>query len=106
MAHLMIRQNETIFAARINALTPQSQRQWGVLDSLKMMRHLRCILDVSLEKIIEADRSNFFSSTIGCFLVFRVMPWPKGKIKAPDTFCPAPESDFETERKNLLEAVS
>ena len=106
MANLLIRQNESIFAARINALTPQSQRQWGALDSVKMMRHLRCIVDMSLEKIVETDRSNFFSSTIFCFLVFRVIPWPKGKIKAPDTFCPTPEGDFETERKKLLEAIS
>jgi hypothetical protein len=106
MAHLMIRQNEKIFAARINALTPQSQRQFGVLDPLKMMRHLRCIVEISLEKVVEADRSNFFKSTIICFLVFRVIPWPKGKIRAPDAFCPEPEGDFETERKKLLEAIN
>jgi oxepin-CoA hydrolase/3-oxo-5,6-dehydrosuberyl-CoA semialdehyde dehydrogenase len=58
-----------------------------------------------LEKLTEQDRSNFLSSTIFCFLVFRVMPWPKGKIKAPEAFCPPPEGDFDTERNKLLEAI-
>jgi hypothetical protein len=102
---LLVRQNHAAFAARIKALAPDSRRLWGTMDVPTALRHLRCTVDVSLGKFMTEDKSTFLSRTFFCFLVFRVLPWPKGKIKAPGILFPAPEGALDVERQKLLAAM-
>lgn len=107
MAALLLNEaNLAGFTKRVRELSPQSQRQWGKMDALSMQSHLRCAIDTSLGRVVAPDQSTIFARTVGCWLVFHVVPWPKGKIKAPEILFPAPEGDFESERGKLLGAMA
>jgi hypothetical protein len=93
------------FIARINAVKADSSRQFGSLDATAMLCHLRRGVEISLGEVHLPDTGNFFTRTIGRFLVFYVVPWPKGKIKAPPAFTPVPENNFEAERELLRQAI-
>lgn len=88
-------------AARLEKLTAESQRRWGTLDAPAMLRHLRRVCELSLGTEPIEDQSNLFTRTVLRFLALYVIPWPKGKIKAPDHFTPPAEGDVAAEFAKL-----
>ena len=96
---------KSVFCARLNALTPQSQPQFGKLNTAGMVVHMRIVLELSLGEIVEPDHSTFFSRTVVRFLVYNVVPWPKGKVKVPEQFTPPPRGDLDAERRALLATI-
>ncbi|MBI2432085.1 MAG: DUF1569 domain-containing protein [Candidatus Hydrogenedentes bacterium] len=90
------------FEARLLSLQPESSRQWGTMDLVTMLRHLRFVFEVSLGEQRLPDESWPVIRRAFYFLLFRALTnWPKGKIKAPAAFFPTPETDFEGEREAL-----
>lgn len=87
--------------ARIEKLKPGAQRRWGTLDAPGMLRHLRRACELSLGNDPIEDQSNLFTRTVMRFLALYVIPWPKGKIKAPDHFTPPAEGDVASEFAKL-----
>lgn len=104
-AFVLTREQLPEFKARFERIGEQSQRQWGELTPAGMLRHLRRITEISLAEIEVQDQSNWFKRTIFCWLVFHVLPWPKGKIKVPPVFLPEAQGDVTLERKALLETL-
>lgn len=100
----LIRANQVLYARRFERVTGDCQRHWGVLTPCAMLAHLRAAVEVSLGDLPVVDKSTLFGRTLGCALVFRVLPWPKGKIKAPEVFFPQ-SSDIEQEREKLNAAM-
>lgn len=94
------------FLARADALTEQSKRHFGKLSLPDMLSHLRGALEMSLGER-EAQLEPFpLPRTLAYFLFFVMFTkWPGGKIKAPDSFTPPAESDFETERAALRDKM-
>jgi hypothetical protein len=90
------------YKQRFDALTMSSQRKWGTLMPDGMLVHLRGVAELSLEERTAPDISNFFMRSIGRWLVFYVLPWPKGKIKVPPEWTPAPEGTLDEERARLF----
>ena len=97
--------NKARFVSRINALTPQSPPRFGKLSAAEMIVHLRITITLSLGEIEAADQSTLFSRTILCWLVYNVMPWPKGRIKVPSQYTPPAEHGLDRERDDLLQAI-
>jgi len=98
--------NRQIFINRIEKLNAETPRKWGALDCIGVLRHMRLILEVSLAEKEVPDMSSLFLKTVGRVVAFHTpLPWPKGKIKVPKEYTPAPEGDFDTEKAQLLEAV-
>jgi hypothetical protein len=94
------------FEAMMDALEPNTRPRWGSLDAHGLLAHLRRTFEISMEEIEVEDLSNFLTrSPLFWRLVFEWMPWPKGKIKAPDYFTPASQVDFETERQAAKQAL-
>jgi len=93
------------FLGRIAKVQPDSPRQWGELDPAGMMAHLRRSIEISLGEVEVEDISNFLMRTVGKISFLYLLPWPKGKIKAPSQFTPPPEGDLESERARLSEAM-
>jgi oxepin-CoA hydrolase/3-oxo-5,6-dehydrosuberyl-CoA semialdehyde dehydrogenase len=93
------------FQQRIGGLTADNPRKWGTMNAAGMLRHLRAVIEMSLEEVPVKDTSTFYSRTIMRVVAFHVLPtWPKGKIKAPSDFTPKADS-FEDERKRFLAAL-
>ena len=91
------------FIRVIDQLTPDSQRQWGSLTPVNALAHLSTTLLVSLNRVNMKDEGNFITkSALFRKLIFEYMPWPKGKIKAPDDMTPQAEGDFDAEKERLI----
>lgn len=90
--------------ARLRTLDPDDTAKWGKLTPAGMLCHLRTTLEISLGKHEFPDTSNVFTRTALKWIVFH-MPWPKGKVKAPDNFTPQPDEDVRGERERLLVCI-
>ncbi len=103
----LTRSSMQTFIDAVDRVTPESQRQWGTLDPHRMIAHLIFTLDMSLGKHQVDDHGNILTHTsLFRWLIFEIMPWPKGKIKAPPELTPAPSNDFETDRRLLKERIA
>jgi hypothetical protein len=91
---------------RVAKLRPDSVRKWGKLEPVGMVCHMARVMEISLGDHPVEDRSNFITrSRLVRWLVLETLPWPKGRIKAPSFFTPAPEGELEDELKALLAAM-
>jgi len=75
------------------------------MDLAKTFSHLCRSVEVSLGAVEVKDQSNFLSRTVLKWLVFQVLPWPKGKIKAPSDSFVEDVGNTEQERQALLDAL-
>ncbi len=88
---------------RIGRISASSERRFGTLTAAGMLRHLRRTLEpVTGEYTVEGDMTNFFTRTVLFRTMFLAMPWPKGKVKAPDWLTPPAEGDVDSERQKLF----
>ncbi len=94
--------------ARLNTLTPESQRLWGKMDVGRMLAHL----NVSFEMLYEPDkhpRAKFPMSLILRYLVKGIVvgekPLRRNSPTAPQ-FIIADEREFERERARLIEYIN
>lgn len=91
---------------RLNKIGPDTQRKWGTMRPIDLMAHLRKGVEISLGKHEVKDTSIPVVRTLIRWVIFdSPLVWPKGKIKAPPVFLQAPEGDFATEKKRLLDAI-
>lgn len=94
------------YAARLNQLTLDSARQWGSMNVVEMLNHLRHLVEVSLDQRTMADFSNVITRTrLVRWLIIDALPWPKGKIKAPVKMIDEDLGTLEVERDKLFAAM-
>ena len=93
------------FAARLLALNAQSKRLWGTLEPAPMLAHLRTSLEISLGRKTIKDESTFLSRTIIRFVALYLLPIPRGRIKAADSFFSSEVGSVEAERAKLVETL-
>ncbi len=102
MSRPLNRESLSAYRQGIDALSLESEPLWGSLDAHRLLPHLRILLEIALGEREEEDVSNFLLRSRLTFWMMMWMPWPKGKVKAPDYLTPEPEEDFEEERRKLL----
>lgn len=94
------------FKQRLDKLTPESKRQFGTMDPVQMMRHMRNVHETALEEVSYPNKTIPVLGKLVYFVFTRVMTtWPGGKIKAPDFWTPPPEAEFDEERQKLNASV-
>jgi len=90
---------------RIESVTPASAPRWGRFTAAGMMAHLRLSAEMALTEIrVEPEQPKIFRSAPVKFLVFHVVPFPKGAPTAPALIPRGPE-DLEGERARLRQAL-
>ena len=96
---------ETI-ATRVGALETGARARWGNMAPVEAVAHLAAAVRLSLGEIELPDESTaLFRNRVVQWLLMGPLPWPKGKIEAPEGFRPPPASDLETERAALRAAM-
>jgi hypothetical protein len=98
------RQTLDRFEARAKAIGPDTRPQWGRMDPPQVMAHLARVLDMCLGHVELPDQANVLTRTLLRWIVLDG-PWPKGKVKAPDNFTPAPTQPFDAERRRVIELM-
>jgi hypothetical protein len=90
------------FTTRIDNLAEDTPRTFGTLTPHGMVQHMEVMFLLSLGRQHGADLSNFLTRSRPVFwFMVDVMPWPKGKLKAPGYFTPAPEGEFADAKARL-----
>lgn len=91
--------------ARIDRLTPESPRQWGTMDVLKMLCHCTDQLRMALGEVTDTVTGPaIYRFPPVRWLVINVLPWPQGAPTAPALLRGEPEA-FERDRDHLVAAV-
>jgi len=90
------------FKNRFSALRTDSPRLWGKLSPEDMILHLSGVTELSLGMRPAPKIGNIFTHTIGKYLIFYVLPWPKGKIKVPEEWTPSSQTTLDAERAKLF----
>ena len=90
--------------ARLNNLTPESERQWGKMDVAKMLAHC----NVAYEMIYETDKHPKAGFPMSFILKYFVGPFVVGDKPAKKNSPTGPQfimksdKDFEAERTRLI----
>lgn len=94
------------FRERLAKLEPDSERRFGTLDPVKMMRHMRHTLEAAIGKVEVKDESiPILRHVMYIGICHVITTWPGGRIKAPDSWTPPADKNFDDERTALLAAV-
>lgn len=87
---------------RMRSLTASSTRQWGSLDVVGMLQHLRLSAQMALGDLqIPSANKRMFQMFPLKHLILYVIPFPKGAPTAAE-LKPGDDSTFEAERAELL----
>jgi hypothetical protein len=90
---------------RIDALTPESRRQWGRMSVGGMVCHLNDAFEMVLGEREASLRPTLLFRTVVRFVAFSTpLPWPKGSPTAPEADQEqkgTPPGDFEADREKL-----
>ena len=95
--------------ARVNKLSPASQRQWGKMTVSQMLKHMSIAFAVPINKIeVPRDTLYYFTANpLSRWVMIRGMTkWPKNMLPAPESFRVKNDPDFEVTKKELLENYS
>lgn len=103
MAALLDERTLAEFSRGVEAIQPEAERRWGKLTTHRMISHLHRSFEISLGEVEGIkDQSIPGLRSIMAFLIFRVLPFPRGLVKVPEVFTPPEREEFEQERRDLL----
>ena len=79
-ANIFNQKDYTDIKNRINQLNTESQGQWGEMSFSQMLEHCNIQLKIGLGIIPETayEGPSMYRTTIGRWLLFYALPWPKG----------------------------
>ncbi len=88
---------------RLERLTPDTQAKWGTMTAPIMLCHVGDQMRVALGELSVKPVKSPFSNRLSRNLFVFLLPWPKGKIRAPK-MQPTEPGDWEADREavNLL----
>lgn len=94
------------FKSRVNNLTPESERIFGTMDSVAMLRHMRNVIETGLEEATQPNKTiPIIGPTLGFVLCNIITTWPGGKLKVDDFWTPPADQSFEKERELIMAAM-
>ena len=91
--------------ARIETLSPDSQRQWGKMTAAQAMAHCQRSLHVSISD--KPVPRMFIGRLLGWAFKHKLydeVPWKPGLLTAPD-FRVTEERELETEKQRLIQMI-
>ncbi len=94
-----------VFGDRLGKLSASSVRRWGSMSAGEMLEHLIFLFRVSLGEVEVEDRSTAISRSFVGYLVFRWIPWPKGRLKTFPFMLPSSSGTVEEQKERLLETM-
>lgn len=93
------------YRGRVQSLTADAERKWGTMKPVDMLAHLRRAGEISLGEFETKDKSIPIVRNIMGFVVFRIIPWPKGRVKTDPDFLPTDTAEFAEEQEKVLSLI-
>jgi hypothetical protein len=91
--------------ARIDALTPTSERLWGTMTVEKMLCHCGDQLRLALGEVDIPRVASKLAFPPLRWMVINVMPWPKGKIKTAPALLATDSKALDQDRQDLRQLI-
>ena len=91
--------------ARVEHLSGDSVRQWGKMELPQMLAHTADQLRMAVEDVGMGKVRGPFQFAPMRYLMLHVLPWPKGKAKAPHEALTTAPTHWEEDRATLLELI-
>jgi hypothetical protein len=89
---------------RVEALTPQNRRAWGMMDIKRLLCHTADQWRMAIGDITTSTPSGSLRHAPRRYLLIHVLPWPKGSQGPREAFTTSPES-WEEDRAAVLELI-
>lgn len=109
MKTLLNPQDTAEILARVQAVRPDSARQWGRMTPHQMMCHLTDSFVGMMGGKAVSNKSNFFSRSVMKWLALQLpMPWPHGVKTRPEMdqeIGGTPPQEFAPDRQKLRQAI-
>lgn len=91
---------------RVSSLTPESRRRWGRMNATQAVVHMADQLQMALGKIPSGRPRGPLRFAPLRWLSIHLIPWPRGRVKAPrELFTTAP-GEFEADLRELRDLVA
>lgn len=91
---------------RLSALSPSNPARWGRMDAGQMLCHVADQLRMALRDVPTGAPAGPLRFAPMRYLVIHVLPWPKGKAKAPvEAFTTSPTA-WQADRASVVELVA
>jgi hypothetical protein len=90
---------------RLEALSPDNRRLWGMMELPRMIAHLGDQIRIALGDIAVRRVYGPLRFAPTRYLVLHVMPWPKAKAKSPPEALTTQPTDFDSDRTTLLSLI-
>lgn len=91
--------------SRLDRITPDSPKNFGVMTPEQMFCHMSDHLCVALGELKGTPASGFLSTSLGKWLGINVIPWPKGKTPSPPEQLTTAPAEFEADRNQLKQRI-
>jgi hypothetical protein len=92
-------------ADRVKGLTDANERRWGRMELNQALAHLGDQIRMALGLVPVKGASGPFRFAPMRFAVIHVLPWPKGKARAPDEAFTTRPSGLDADKAALLELI-
>ena len=90
---------------RIGRLSPDSRPQWGTMGPTLLLPHLARGLRRALGEIPTLAPPGGLGSALRRFLFVHVLPWPKGRLKAPHGAFDLKPGDWGSDRQQVVTLI-
>lgn len=90
---------------RLVRLHPDTPRRWGRMSASDMLAHLAQVLRVPLGDVHPTSVPGLIRFRPLAHAVIHWMPWPKGRIQSPAGAGGKSSSDFDADRRIVLELL-
>ena len=90
---------------RIERLSPEAERRWGIMDPALLLPHLARGLRRALGEIPTTPPPGRLRPALLRFFFVHHLPWPEGKLKAPPGAFDLAPGNWESHRQEVVDLV-
>ncbi len=98
-------QDRAAIVARVNRLTPENERRWGVMERSRLLPHMGDALRMALGDIEPRLGKGFMATALMRCLIIHVLSWPKGRAESPPEGFTTVPSTWGEDHAKLLELI-
>lgn len=95
----------SILISRIHRLSAESRRQWGRMEITEMVAHLSDQLRIAMGDVAVREVKGPLRFALPRYLFIHLLPWPRGRAKAPPESFTTRPTTLDDDRATLIELI-
>jgi Protein of unknown function (DUF1569) len=99
-------QSSEHYLNRIASIHDDSPRRWGTMTPARMLAHVSLLMEASMGELPVEGRGKIPFKWFKPIVLSGLLPFPRGRAKAPAVFLEDDPANLDTERKRLENLIS